>query len=145
MVERLSVEDQPPYRRWCASNGLSNAPVDIVRVREEQAIIEPIDERSRNDCGRRVQSDVGVPVQSLHPPEYRVVQSRAAPYRVDDRERHSQHERAKHTRGDHFRHGRAAIATSTRLTRARPRHAPGSIIPMAAVTMTAPRAACGRY
>ena len=59
-------------------------------VRDSTTIIEPIDEHSWNDCGRRVQSDVGVPVQSLHPPEYRVVRSRAAPYRVDDRERHSQ-------------------------------------------------------
>ena len=90
MVERLSVENQPPYRGWCARDRLSNAPLDIVRVREEQAIIEPVDEHSRNDCGRRVQPDVGVPVQSLHPAEYCVVRSRAAAHRVDDRERDSQ-------------------------------------------------------
>src|SRR4051812_44197 len=55
MVERLSVENQPAYRGWCARDGLPNAPFDIVRVREEQAVIEPVDEHSRNDGGRRVQ------------------------------------------------------------------------------------------
>jgi hypothetical protein len=39
----------------------------------------------------------------------------------------------------------AAIATSTRLMRARPRQAARSIMPRAAVTITAPRVAAGRY
>jgi hypothetical protein len=37
------------------------------------------------------------------------------------------------------------MATSTRLVRANPRQEAGSISPMAAATITAPRAALGRY
>src|SRR5688572_3185771 len=78
VVERLSVEHQPAYGRRRAGDGLANAPLDVVGVGEEQAIIEPIDQHSGNDRGRRVEPYVGVAVQSFHPPKYGIMRSGAA-------------------------------------------------------------------
>ena len=54
VVERLCVEYQPAYGRLSARDGLPNAPLDVVRIREKQAIIQPVDQHSGNGFGRLV-------------------------------------------------------------------------------------------
>jgi hypothetical protein len=104
-----------------------------------------MDEHSRNDCGRRVQPDVACrSSRSTHPS---TASCGVALCRTASTTESATASRSARSTPTVITPAmvRAAIATSTRLTRARPRHAPGSIIPMAGVTMTALRAACGRY
>ena len=76
MVKRLCVEYQPVYGRGRARDSLANTALDIVGVREEQPIIEPVDQYSgtiwpTDGAGRRRSGPFARPNRVPHRAELR--------------------------------------------------------------------------
>ena len=103
--DRLGVEDQPPHRRGRGGDGLVHAARHVVRVGEEEPVVEPVHDHAGGRLGARMELHVGVAPQLLHPPQHGVVRAGAAAHHVDEREQDGEHQRLEHA-PQHDTHGR---------------------------------------
>ena len=86
---------------------LAHAALDVARVREEEAVVEPVDDDARRHARRRVERDVAVALDVRHPAEHGVVGARAPAHGVDDREPDRDDERLEHAEDDDAAHRHA--------------------------------------
>ena len=82
-----------PLRSETRGNGLADATLDVVGVGEEEPIIEPVDQHSRDDPRRGMDAHIGVAVHALHITQNGVVRIGAAANGVHDREGYGQQQR----------------------------------------------------
>jgi len=93
---RLGVEHQPPDRLRCAPNRLLNATHHVVRIREEQPVVEPVDNNAWCDHRIPVNRDVGIGAAVGTPAEHRVMGSSAPADDIDDRQADRHRQRLQH-------------------------------------------------
>ena len=143
--DRLRVEDEPRGLGRRAADRLVHPALHVSRVREEEPVVEPVDDDPRSDLRVRVQRDVPVPLELGHPAEHRVVRPGAAPHRVDDGEPDRDDQRLEHAEEDHAGRRDAGDRDLDAVDRRERRQAAASTMPIPAATITAPSTACGRY
>ena len=107
VVDRLCVEHEPRGLGRRGANRLSYAALHVLRVREEEAVVEPVDDDARRDPGRRMDRDVTVALDVRHPAEHGVVGTRAPADGVDDREPDRDDERLENAEEDDAAHRHA--------------------------------------
>ena len=100
VVDSLGVEHDPRGLGRRGADRLAHTALDVLRVCEEEPVVEPVDDDARRHLRRRVQRDVAVALDVGDPSEHGVIGASAAAHRVDDREPDRDDECLEHAEDD---------------------------------------------
>ena len=98
--DRLRVEHQPAGLGRCGANCFVDPAVHVVRVGEEEPVVEPVDDDAGGDPRGRMQRHVGVAPERVDEAEHGVVGPGAPAHGVDHRQPDRDDDRLQDTEDD---------------------------------------------